>query len=254
LRGDDSGAQISERDRRDLAALADGSMPPDRRGKAEARIASAPALQVSLQRQRQVVASLTGVAAYASPALRARVSSLGDRRGRVHRRVVVGLAVAVAFAALVVLPLRGANPTVPEIARLAERPVAGPAPEPRRGERARLDTEFEGLAYPNWANGGFGWTASGTRSDEIDGRSTQTVFYEKRGRQLAYTIVSGDTLDPPGDARPARHEGLQLASFHDNGELVVTWHRDGHTCVLSGADAERTTLLDLAAWTGDGAV
>jgi hypothetical protein len=36
--------------------------------------------------------------------------------------------------------------------------------------------------------------------------------------------------------------------------MIVTWVRDGHTCVLSGVGAEAATLLDLAAWKGKGAV
>jgi hypothetical protein len=35
---------------------------------------------------------------------------------------------------------------------------------------------------------------------------------------------------------------------------VVTWRRQGHTCVLSGTGVDRDTLLELAAWKGQGAV
>jgi hypothetical protein len=34
----------------------------------------------------------------------------------------------------------------------------------------------------------------------------------------------------------------------------VTWLRDGHSCVLAGKGVERSALLELAAWKGDGAV
>jgi hypothetical protein len=39
-----------------------------------------------------------------------------------------------------------------------------------------------------------------------------------------------------------------------DGRQVVTWLRGGLTCVLSGADVDRPTLLELAAWKGQGAV
>ena len=40
----------------------------------------------------------------------------------------------------------------------------------------------------------------------------------------------------------------------DGDRTVVTWLRDGHTCVLSGSGVPRRTMLELAAWKGDGAV
>ena len=84
--------------------------------------------------------------------------------------------------------------------------------------------------------------------DEVDGRRAVTVFYEKEGRRIGYTILSGEALDVPGGARPAVREQLRLHSLRDDGRVVVTWRRDGHTCVLSGAGVERDVLLDLAAW------
>ena len=67
----------------------------------------------------------------------------------------------------------------------------------------------------------------------IDGRATRTVFYERRGRRVAYTIV----------ARPALPGGGQL-TFH--GRRAVQWTRAGHTCLVSG-DVDPAVLVDLAA-------
>ena len=39
-----------------------------------------------------------------------------------------------------------------------------------------------------------------------------------------------------------------------DGEPAVTWLRGGHTCVLAGQGVPEDTLLELAAWKGDGAV
>ena len=62
------------------------------------------------------------------------------------------------------------------------------------------------VRFPNYF-GKFGWKAVGTRTDEIKGRATRTVFYEKDGRRIAYTVVSGAALDEPDAADRATVEG-----------------------------------------------
>jgi hypothetical protein len=114
-----------------------------------------------------------------------------------------------------------------------------------------LAAQHEGLAFPNWEPE-FGWRADGARLDDVEGREAMTVFYEKEGGELAYTIVSGDPLDPP-EGQTTTVDGVAFTSFEADGRNAVTWLRDGHTCVLSG-DAPTATLVELAAWKGDGAV
>jgi hypothetical protein len=94
----------------------------------------------------------------------------------------------------------------------------------------------------------------GTRTDEIGGRDTRTVFYEKAGRRIGYTVVDGDALDQPGDATKATREGSDLWSKRYDGRDVVTWRRKDHTCVLSATGVPRDELLELAGWKGKGAV
>ena len=91
------------------------------------------------------------------------------------------------------------------------------------------------------------------RTDRIGGRDAVTVFYEKNGRRIAYTIVSGDPLDVPSDAAPATRQGIELHALQLGGREVVTWERLGRTCIVSG-DLDRPTLLKLAAWKGKGSV
>src|SRR5919106_610800 len=74
------------------------------------------------------------------------------------------------------------------------------------------------------------------------------------GRPIGYTILSGDPIDPPDEASTANREGVTLRGLSADGRVIVTWPRDGHTCVLSGTDVDAATLLDLAAWNGKGAV
>jgi hypothetical protein len=189
------------------------------------------------------------------PRLRARIEAERARREAPRRRWaapagIAATAVAVAFA-LLLLP--GGDPTTLDASQLAARPADGPAPAPVAGEPALLAGTIEGLAHPDWEPE-FGWRATGSRSDDLDGRETGTVFYEKRGAELAYTIVSGKALERPEAAAVTTVDGVEFASFDADGANAVTWLRDGHTCVLVGEDVPRATLVELAAWKGDGAV
>ncbi len=116
-----------------------------------------------------------------------------------------------------------------------------------------LDTAVAGVSFPDFENE-FGRPARGARADELDGRATRTVFYERGGREVAYTIVSGEALAWPAEAARTTRDGIEFRTFERGGATVVTWRRDGQTCVLSGSDASERELLALAAWNGSGAV
>ena len=94
----------------------------------------------------------------------------------------------------------------------------------------------------------------GTRTDEIGGRETKTVFYRKEGRRIAYTIVEGEQLAWPPGSDKAEQRGHQAAHLQDGDRTVVTWRRNGRTCVLSATNVPADQLLELAAWKGQGAV
>jgi hypothetical protein len=242
-----------ERDRRDLTALADGSLRGRRRARLEARLAASPELREELERQTRAVAAIRSVELSAPAGLRARVVAerVGARRPARSRRLALGaaLAGAVAAAALAaVLALPGsAGPSVVEAAELASRPATDAAPAPDPATPRELEARAEGLAFPNWAET-LGWRATGVRRDEIEGRSATTVFYERGGRMVGYTIVSGEWIEPPEGARPAERAGTKLWHLDDRGRPIVTWERDGRTCVLSGEDVPVRVLLGLAAW------
>jgi hypothetical protein len=148
--------------------------------------------------------------------------------------------------------LAGGSPGIEDVAAAAERPP-GTAVAPVPAASKVLRERVEDVPFPNYA-GKFGWRAAGTRTDEIGGRETRTVFYEKGGRRIAYTVVAGEALEQPGDAAQATREGTPLRSLRSDGRDVVTWRRSGQTCVLSAEDVPRAELLELAAWKGMGAV
>jgi anti-sigma factor RsiW len=263
-----------------LTALADGTLRGRRRTRLEAEVARSPELAELLETQRRAVTALRSVEARAAAPLRARLDAErracgrapafdsarrapGGRpaaerpRGAWLRRPALagGLAAAAAFALLLALVLPGGagGPSVVEAAELAGRPAEAAAPAPDSADPKLLDARAAGLAFPNWAEE-FGWRATGRRVDELDGRRAVTVFYEKEGRRIGYTILSGEPLDAPDTARTAQREGTTLRRLETDGRMIVTWLRGGRTCVLSGAEAEAATLLDLAAWKGKGAV
>jgi len=170
------------------------------------------------------------------------------RRGLMAGGFAVAAAAVLLIVALVVLPGGAGGPTVAQAAELARLPATQPAPGVSAGDPARLDAAVDGVAFPAWVKE-FGWEAVGARSDEIGGRAATTVFYEKEGRRLAYTIVGGEALEVP-DGTTVTVKGVGFTAI-DQG---VTWRRDGHTCVLTGAGVPPDRVLDLAGWRGAGAL
>ena len=151
-----------------------------------------------------------------------------------------------------VLPSGSEAPTVREASRLAELPpTGGVAVEPSNPKL--LAANVEGVPFPNWSKQ-FGWRQAGIRSDQLKDRNARTVLYEHDGKRIAYTIVSGDGIAAPSDASTTKRNGVTLHALGDRGRRVVTWWRNGRTCVLSASNVGDRELLKLASWKGDGAV
>lgn len=253
--------ELSDDQLADLARLADGTLPAERREEVEAEIAASPELTALVERQDRALIALRGTADTGATArLRAGVErSQGKGQARDgRRRLTLGgaLAALAAVALALVLVLPGAlsgGPTVADAAALAEKPPTQPAPPAVRGVPQLLDADVDGVPFPNYV-AKFGWKPVGARVDDPKGRDATTVAYEKAGRRIGYTIVSGDTLDPPSDARTVKRGGVEFRLFRDGGRNVVTWERGGHTCVLSGADVRPAELVALADWRGKGKI
>jgi YD repeat-containing protein len=90
------------------------------------------------------------------------------------------------------------------------------------------------------------WVPSGTRVDRVEGRLAATVFWDRLGRRVAYTTVSGSPVDAPGDARRTGRRGVLLRSFDRAGRTAVTWDENGHTAVISAIGISRAALYNLA--------
>jgi hypothetical protein len=193
----------------------------------------------------------------APPRLHAQVRALRAEAGGRRRRWQLGLAgfaaaaTAATAVAAFVLVLDGAEkaPTVGQVvaAVFAGGGAEEPAP-PLADEPALLAVSAEGLPFPNWATPKLGWRATGVREDELEGRRLTTVFYEKGGRKVAYTIVGGRPLEQEG--RRLVRKGVELRAA----DGVVTWKRGDQLCVLVGQGVPVETLAKLAVWDGRGAV
>jgi hypothetical protein len=248
---------LGDREVAELAALADGSLPAERRADLERRVAESAQLRAALDEQIRAVEAVRQAAVPAPAGLRARVQSQRERRRRfpLSVPVAVGVGAGAATTALaLVLALPGGGPGRPTVAAAAG--LALRAPEARLPEAPRTTTlpgvRLDSVSYPNWYRR-YGWEAVGIRSDRLNGRHAKTVFYTKHGRQIGYTVVAGERLRVPRDAATAVQKGVTLRTFSLGGRPVVTWERKGHTCVLTGAAAPRD-LAELAAWNAKGAI
>jgi anti-sigma factor RsiW len=250
----DVAAGLSEHELAELCALADGTLPAERRAAIEARVAASPELQMLVDRQRRAVAATRVLASEPTPgSLRATVEAhrraRDSRRGRawlVPRLGVAGAVAAVVAIVAVVLSGGPGGPTVAEAAQLADRPPAAPAPPPAGESGTRLALDVEGVAFPNLLPS-FGWRTVGVRRDKLDGRNATTVFYERDARRIAYVIVAGAGLPRPSGAQGTTHAGVLFQTLRVDGRQAVTWRRAGRTCVLIGA-APRDELLAVASY------
>jgi hypothetical protein len=253
---------LSDDELADLARLADGTLPADRRAEVEARVAASPQLSRMVERQAAALEALRRTTDTGAPArLRAEIDrrhgagrAAGGGRRKVAIRGAIAATAAAALALALVLPgaLQG-GPSVPDAAALARKPPSQAAPAGVRGTPQLLRASVDGVPFPNYA-AKFGWKPASARRDDLSGRRATTVYYKKGARRIAYTIVSGDALDPPSDARLTARGGVKYRAFRDHGRTVLTWQRGGHTCVLSATAVGRDELIELADWRGKGAI
>lgn len=252
-------SKLSARDMAELAALADGTLPAERRALLEARVAASAELRDALERQRRAVAATRAAATEPAPAsLRTTVErSIGDRAtGRRRSRLVPGLAfggaLAAATAIVLALVLTGApsGPTVADAARLATSPPTGPAPTRLADSKSKLTVQVDGVVFPDLARA-YGWKPVGVRSDEVDGRAATVVYYEKGGKRIGYVVLAGSAIPQPSGAHVVNQRGVRYAALDVDGHSTVTWERLGHTCVITGATSH-SELLRLASWHGGG--
>jgi anti-sigma factor RsiW len=257
----DIGPELSTEEMAELSALADGTLPAERRAAVEARVSASPELQVLLERQRRAVAATSLLADDPVPQSlrvgageRRRAQSAGRRRGWLLAPGLAASAALAAIAAVLVVTLTGgpAGPSVADAARFAALPPSNPAPARVEGSRTKLAVGVEGVTFPDFLRS-YGWRATGVRQGKINGRDATAVFYAKGSRRVVYVIVAGSGLPQPTPAARSTRGGVEYRSLQIEGRPVVTWRRGGHTCVLIG-QATPAELLRLAAWKANGSL
>jgi hypothetical protein len=234
-----------ERELAELAALADGSLPPERRAELEQRVAASPRLQALLRDQRDALDAVRSLDDRAPDHVRESIATRTlERPARPPRRrraavAAVALAVAAGVATLVLIALPGSEPAAPTLAQAAALADRQPA------LRALPSGETAwGLAFPHLERRG-GWKDAGARLDRVGSRAARTVYYVSNGRRIAYTILSTGSLSVPSGTRSWRRKGKPWYAFDQAGRKVVAWERKGHMCVVSASGLSGRRLVDL---------
>jgi hypothetical protein len=219
--------------------------------------------------QRSIAALVRSVEVSAPPALHESVREMvadAERTGRAGAGhggrlritrphpsplLIGALASAAGLIAVLILALGSSGPGAPTVLQaslLGLRPASIAAPEENPHAPGQLAIATEGIAYPYW-NRRFGWQTAGARSDTLGGRRVTTVFYaNSAGQRIGYAIVAGSALPIPSSGHAAVWHGTRFDVLHPSGSTVVTWRRDGHTCILVGSGVSAKTLLTLANW------
>jgi hypothetical protein len=223
--------QVPEHHRRVIRALQSGPRAPDR-----------------LHRRIEQMHAEAARRPSPMPALRTR----GLPRSWL-RPAALAAGVAAVLAVALVVGLDPGGSRVVQAAELSLRPSTEPAPHTDRERPALLERSFAGVTFPDWSRE-FEWRTVGARSDELDGRETVTVYYRHTHHRIGYTVIAGQPVEPPDDAVTLNAGGLELRRFRHGRQDVVTFVRNGRTCVLSGDVHDPDTLVKLAAWNGDGSV
>lgn len=179
-------------------------------------------------------------------------------RGRLWRGGALGVAGAVGVSLLTMIVLafmaqRLIDPSgddgtpatgVRSVASVALRPPSDPAPAARPGGEL-LRANAGPIAFPTWTRAG--WHAVGTRSDTIRGYELKTVFYaDAAGRRIGYAIA--DAQLPVRGGEVVTWRGARLRVLDRGATSVVTWRRDGRTCILAGRGVPVGRLLTLASY------
>jgi hypothetical protein len=229
----------------ELTLLVDGRLAPERAAELEARPELAPRIALARAGRDRLRAAAASVEAPFE--LRQRVDALSSLPAPRRRwRPLAALAgVGAAAAVALVLLTAGGAPSVGDVLDSAGRSPAA-AISPAGGPL--LPVAVEDVRFPDYEEK-FGWRAVGKREDEVDGRDVTTVFYERDGERVRYSIVAGDALAQP-DGRDLDAEGTRVRVIDED---AVTWRRLGHTCVMQGTVGVRA-LADLAGWKAKGEV
>ena len=102
-----------------------------------------------------------------------------------------------------------------------------------------------GVAFPNLMDR-LGWRAVGRRNDTVSDRAVTTLIYERVGRRIAYSVVSGPPLGAPPGSRAIVGRAPVVFGFDADGRTAVMLTRSGRSVIISGLDASPSALVRVA--------
>jgi anti-sigma factor RsiW len=245
----------------DLAALADGSLAASRRIRVEQAVSESPDLQAAVAAQRHALSAIDQLSDEPAPtALRARLALAHHpprRRARLRGVGLMAAAITVVVAAVLIGVITAgggsAHPTVLQASRMAMRSPQASVAAPSGPSQTLPGLSAGGLNYP-YLEDRFGYKAVGVRYDRFAGRSVTTVLYSRAARRLAYEIVSGPPLKLGRTSWSMTLHNVRFWVLDTPGATIVTWVRDGHSCVLVGRGLTVPVMLRLASWHEGGRV
>jgi hypothetical protein len=227
----------------ELAALADGTLGAERRREIENQLGNSGLIRESIHRQRAAIELTREIEVPASDALHTRVAEMSAKAApRKRSKLAIGGFATAAAAALVVLALvvtSSGGPSVDQVVATAAQGATSDAPAKDPSNSKMLDVSVGSVQFPTWENDG-GWWATGARSDDLDGRNVETVFYENGdGATMKYSVVGGAPIDSL-DSASAHYE---MTGSGDTRRIV--WRAGGHTCIIEaqGVDSDQLERL-----------
>jgi hypothetical protein len=229
---------------KELAALADGTLGAERRREIENQLGNSELIRESIQRQRAAIELTREIEVSASDALHNRVAEMTSNAApRKRSRLAIGGFAAAAAAAAVALVLvfgfGSSAPTVDQVVATVAPGATSEAPATDPSDPKMLDVSVGSVQFPTWENEG-GWWATGARSEQIQGRQVETVFYKNDDNAtMKYSVVDGAPIDSL-DSSTARYE---LTGSGDTRRIV--WRAGGHTCIIEaqGVDSDQLERL-----------
>ena len=231
-----------------ITRLADGSASDAERAQLEAAVARSPQLAAELAEQREAVSRLAAIDVAAPHELHARVRTIESRparrRPRTTRRAAL-IALATIVIVLVALARPAGHPGVGDVIAVALASSEQSPPGLNPSDHAVLNVAIDKATFPNW--GYRGLQTTGSRLDTLGGQSVETVYYAARSRErVGYSIVGGSALPIKGARLALTRDGVRYWVIRDGRASVISWRREGHTCVLASRQAPVSALLALA--------